>query len=368
MISPQQRIDALLRQLVDGGAELGLQVAVYHRGRPVVDAAAGAMSSAPDARPVTGDTLFPVFSTGKGIVATAAHLLVERGHASYDTPVAAVWPEFAAEGKGGITLRHLLDHTAGLSAVPAEVGHEESLDWVNACSALAAARPASAPGARLAYHAITYGWLVGEFIRRVDGRPFARFVREEIAGPLGLTADLFFSLPESEAHRVATLERPAPSFPAPPAPPTPDPAIPLWRGPLEHWMNQPEVRRACMPGSTGIMNARAIARHYAALLPGGLDGIALLPPARIRQATTPPLPRPEAPPGSHTFALGYMLGGPGTAIGPEPIAFGHGGYGGSQGYANPLRHFSVGITKNRFRDGDTTPDRILSVLTDCFAP
>lgn len=362
----QSRIESLLHELVADGSELGIQVAVYHRGRLVVDASDGVMSPAPDARPVTGDTLFPIFSTGKGITATAAHLVVERGLAAYDTPVAAVWPEFAAHGKGNITLRHLLDHTAGLSAVPAEIGHEESLDWDKVCAALAAAAPSSAPGEKLRYHAMTYGWLIGEFIRRVDGRPFDRFVREEIAAPLGITDALYFGLPESEVPRVVTLER-IPS-PAPVAPPPPDPAIPLWRGPLEEWMNQPEVRRACIPGSNGIANARAVARHYAALLPGGVDGVELLPPARIHAATTLQLPRPEPQEGfPFLFGLGYMQGSPTIGIGPETSAFGHGGYGGSHGYANPARHFAVGITKNRFRDGDVTPARILSTRIDCLA-
>lgn len=367
MNSLQARIETLLCPLVADGTELGLQVAVYHRGRLVVDVALGALSGAPDAPPVTGETLFPVFSTGKGITATSAHLLVERGLVAYDTPVAGIWPEFAAQGKGGITLRHLLDHTAGLSAVPAGLGHEDSLDWEKVCAALAAARPATAPGTHLAYHAMTFGWLVGECIRRVDGRPFPRFVREEIAVPLGIAQGMYFGLPDSESPRVATLDR-LPS-PAPAAPPAPNPAIPLWRGPLEAWMNRPDVRRACNPGSNGIMSARAIARHYAALLPGGVDGVGLLPPTRICEATTLQVPRPAIPPGTvFLFGLGYMRGGPGIDIGPEESAFGHGGYGGSQGYANPARGFAVGITKNRFRDGDTTPARILAVLVDTFAP
>jgi CubicO group peptidase (beta-lactamase class C family) len=365
MNSPQSRIESLLAELVADGSELGIQVAVYHRSRLVVDASAGVMSPAPGAPPVTAETLFPIFSTGKGIVATAAHLIVERGLATYDTPVASVWPEFAAHGKGNITLRHLLDHTAGLSAVPADIGHEASLDWDKVCTALAAARPVSDPGEKLAYHAMTYGWLLGEFIRRVDSRPFAQFVREEIAAPLGVTDALYFGLPDSEVSRVVTLERIPP--PAPVSPPPPDPAIPRWRGPLEEWMNQPDVRRACIPGSNGIMTARAVARHYAALLPGGVDGVELLPPARIALATTLQLPRPEPQEGfPFLFSLGYMQGSPTIGIGPETSAFGHGGYGGSHGYANPDRSFAVGITKNRFRDGDVTPNRILAILTDYF--
>lgn len=365
MSSPQARLESLLRPLVADGTELGLQVAVYHRGRLVVDLALGSVSSAPAAPAVTADTLFPVFSTGKGVTATAAHLLVERGRAAYTTPVAEVWPEFAAHGKSGITLRHLLDHTAGLSALPPELTHADSLHWDKACAALAAARPATAPGATMAYHAITYGWLVGEFIRRVDGRPFARFVRDEISTPLGIADGIRFGLPDSETARVATLERIPPAAPAAPTPP--DPAIPPWLGPLDQWMNRPEVRRACIPGANGIMHARAIARHYAALLPGGVDGVELLPPARIHAATTLQLPRPALPPDARfLFGLGYMIGGPVIDIGPEESAFGHGGHGGSQGYANPARGFAVGITKNRFRDGDTTPARILSTLVECF--
>lgn len=363
MDSAQSRVESLLRQLVADDVELGLQVAVYHRGRLAIDVAVGARSSAPDALPVDADTLFPVFSTGKGIAATAVHILVERGLIAYDTPVAEVWPAFAARGKSGIKLRHLLDHTAGLSAVPPPIGFDEALDWDKSCAALAAACPATSPGSHMAYHAMTYGWLVGEVIRRVDGRPFARFVREEISGPLGIGDGLWFGIPDSAAPRVATLER----LPSASPPPPPNPAIPTWRGPLHDWMNIPQVRRACIPGTSGIMNARAIARHYAALLPGGVDGVELLPPSRIHTATRLQLPRPEIAPGSpFVFSLGYIQGGPAIDIGPETNAFGHGGYGGSQGYANPARHFAVGITKNRFRDGDTTPARILSTLVELF--
>src|ERR1043165_1982412 len=124
----QDKVLHILRQSVEEDKERGVQVAIYHKGRLVVDAWAGTLDATSD-RPVNGDSLFPVFSCTKGIAATLAHLLVERERVSYDTPIAEVWPEFAAHGKEAVTLRHALNHTAGVPLMPVGIGHAELCDW-----------------------------------------------------------------------------------------------------------------------------------------------------------------------------------------------------------------------------------------------
>jgi CubicO group peptidase (beta-lactamase class C family) len=337
----QDKLQALLDRFVERGKEHGVQVAVYHDGRLVVDAAAGGMTARGEEPVVEKSTLFPVFSTTKGVAATLAHLVVERGLIGYDTPIAKVWPEFAAHGKGGVTFGHALDHTAGVPILPAGLDHERLGDWEAMCAAVADAKPIASPGARKEYHPISYSWTVGEVIRRVDGRPFPQILREEIANPLGVADEMFCGLPDAEQARVATLAM-EPAEPPPGPDPQPAPAFmqPLWR-----WMNRADARRACVPGANGVMSARAVARHYAALLPGGIDGVELLPPARVRLATAP---RPTGSPddGSAQQALGYGLGG------FTPACFGHGGYGGSQGWADPENRLAFGFTRNFFSPHD----------------
>jgi CubicO group peptidase (beta-lactamase class C family) len=144
--SPSDRIRTLLDHLVAAGDERGIQVAAYVNGTLVVDAAAGMTSADPrTALAVDRDTLFPVFSTTKGIAATALHLLAERGRVDYDTPLADLWPEFAAHGKQTLTVRHALSHTAGHSAMPAGIGHAELCDWQAMCAAIARQAPDSPP-------------------------------------------------------------------------------------------------------------------------------------------------------------------------------------------------------------------------------
>ena len=346
----QTAVQKLFDELIATGRERGLQVAVYLHGRLVVDAAAGVADPADGTR-VTGATLFPTFSTTKGITATVVHRLAERGLLEYDAPVARYWPEFAQAGKAGVTLRQTLNHSAGLAYLPGDIAPAKLRDWDSMCAWLAAQAPAWPPGTKVDYHAITYGWLIGEVCRRVTGQPFNELWESEICRPLGLT-DLFCGLPAKFAGRIAVLEEPG--MPAP-EPVTSAPlAVPNTLRPLGSWMNQPAVQRDCLPGSAGIMTARAIARHYAALLPNGVDGVELLSPARVRLATVPQVTTTGAPTGRF---LGYMPY-------DSPETFGHGGYGGSIGFAEPQRHLAVGFARNRLSEGtgDDTGARLLQIL------
>jgi len=338
----QTKIQTLLDRLTGDGSQRGLQVAVYREGELLVDAWSG-VSDHRTGEPVSGDTLFPVFSVTKGIAATLAHQAVERGLLSYDQPLATVWPEFAAHGKERITLRHALNHSAGLPHLPLGIGFADLADWDRMSAAVARLVPVSPPGSRVEYHAITYGSLVGEAVRRVDGRSFPQLLREDIAGPLGLES-LYMGIPAAVESRVAFLEEYDLAAPSDDSLPS---SVPAWLGPLHTFMNRSEMRRACLPASSGIMNARAIAKHYAALLPGGVEGIALLPLARVREATAPSGLQ-NAQGEESAFALGYQRMSGFAAPGSASVPFGHGGYGGSIGFADVERKLGVGLTRNFF--------------------
>ena len=335
----QQKIQSLLNQMVEQNRETGVQAAAYFRGELVVDAAAGVADAAAQT-PVTGATLFPVFSATKGVLATIVHRLAARGLLDYDAPIATYWPQFGARGKTDITLRHALTHTAGLPHRPPGVGLSEEGNWELMCRTLADSAPISAPGARTEYHAITFGWIVGETACRAAGRSFAELWRDEICLPLGVENEMFCGLPAALDGDVAALED---STPAPEQSDGPQ-AIPAWLYPLGLWMNQPAARRASIPASNGIMSARALARHYAALLPGGVEGLELLPPARVEIACQRAV---TADGESSGFGLGYAQG-----MFDAPRTFGHFGYGGSFGLADRNSGWALGFARNRFSDHD----------------
>jgi len=346
----QDTIQNLLNTAVAEGRETGAQVAVYVNGKLVVDAWAG-VADVRSGAPVDAETLFPVFSTTKGLEATVIHMLAERRQLEYDTPIAHYWPEFAANGKEAITVRHALSHQSGIPYMPVGIDHKELCDWDTMCRLVAQLKPAWPAGHKTFYHPVTYGWILGEVARRVDGRHFQPFVDEEICEPLGIST-MFAGIPARLESRVAHLEEfwdPAPPTATPPPPPNPaEQGVPVFMNPLADWMNRSDARRACIPASNGIMNARAIARHYAALLPGGVDGIELLCPERLQLATQLQIPGEGFVEGTTPRkGLGYGLGDGGSVTG-----FGHGGYGGSAGYGNSPYRLAVGVTRNRFSNHD----------------
>ncbi|MES2463027.1 MAG: serine hydrolase domain-containing protein, partial [Armatimonadota bacterium] len=353
----QDRIQRLIDRLVAEGKERGLQVAAYVDGRLAVNAWAG-IADASSGRPVDERTLFPVFSATKGVAATVIHGLVERGLLAYDEPIATVWPEFASHGKERITLRQALNHSAGLPQMPRPLTYEELHDWDTMCARIANLAPLWPPGTRIEYHAITYGWLVGEAAQRVTGRSFGQLVTDEIARPLGVTEEMFVGIPDDVETRVATLEEPGAVTPPDDGLPQ---SIPVWMGTLHDWMNRADARRACLPASNGIMSALALARHYAALLPGGIDGIELLPPDRVRLATAPQKPdQPENDEYPRNRALGYGVSLDESR--PDRVkTFGHGGYGGCNAFAEPDRRFAVAINKNLLNQHDSASEIVQEI-------
>ncbi len=355
--SLQNDVQRLFDHLVADDRERGLQAAVFFQGQLVVHAWAG-LADPVRGVAVTGETLFPVFSCGKGVVATLIHRLVERGLLSYDQPIADVWPEFAAAGKAGLTLRHALDHSAGLQFMPAGMGYAELCDWNAMCSAIARMAPAWRPGSQREYHAITFGWILGEAACRATGLTFEQLLQKEIRAPLGLR-NLFMGIPGEAEPRVAELEEvgPAEIFPEVDCPQS----LPNSVQPLYQFMNRSDVRRACLPASNGIMTAHDLARHYAALCHGGVDGVELLPPARVEQALEPggsSVPTSMAP-----LGLGYGLGAEGSVMGSRKTCFGHAGHGASLGFADLDYGLALAFTRNRLRDPAGTDT--VRLLADC---
>lgn len=359
MRDPQGAVQAVLDALVRADLERGVQVAAYLDGDLVVDAWAG-LAGPTAGQPVDGQTLFTAFSATKGITATAIHLLVGRGQLAYDDPVANYWPEFAAHGKARITVRHVLTHTAGIPQTPRD---PPLSDWAGQCRAIAGLAPLWEAGTLTGYHALTFGFILGELARRIDGRAIAQIVRDDIALPLGVTS-LYLGIPAAAERRVATLENDASIQRVVPALADSLQARAFWP-PLPEWAplyNRPAVRRAVIPAAGGIMTARALARHYATLMGSGVAGVRLLSAARVQDATTlqageedvvlnERLPR----------GLGYALGRPLSTMGGRVSAFGHRGFGGSIGFADPEYGLAFALLKNRLAfsaPGESTAERV----------
>lgn len=355
MTDVQDTVQRILDRAVADNRESGVQVCAYHHGRLIVDAWA-----APRSRRFDGDALVPVFSTGKGIAATAIHRLVERGVLDYDAPIARWWPEFAAAGKAGVTLRMAMDHSAGLAQLHEDGRIEDLCDWGGMCWRIAAAAPVHEPGQRKHYHAITMGWILGETARRADGRGFARIVAEECFAPIGV-ADWRFGIADADLPRVVCAETAPAARPGTPpsqpstAPPVSDPvaerAIPWWVRPLEDFINRDDIRRACIPASNGFASARTMARHYAALLGAGVDGVRLVSERTVEAASIQ-----SAIPGR--WGLGYGLSGPESAPG---AVIGHGGYGGSTAFADRRYGLAVGATRARMGAGSVLGEAIQAI-------
>ncbi|WP_369634245.1 serine hydrolase domain-containing protein, partial [Nocardia sp. JMUB6875] len=269
-------IQNLLDGLVNSGQETGIQVAAYVNGELAIDAYAGVADTA-TGWAVDGDTLFPSFSTGKGIAGLVVATLVERGVLDYAAPVAKYWPEFGVRGKESVTVGQVLTHSAGLPYLPAEITVEQFTDVAGVTSWLAEQRPEWEPGTATGYHGWTYGHLVAEIVYRATGRPIDA-VLDEITAPLGISGDLYFAVPEDV--RVATLYDGNWSAVLNHMPPAFHRVAPPAVAPVADFANRPEIRRLAVPASATV-TARGAARLYAAALSGEL-----LTPDTLRAATT----------------------------------------------------------------------------------
>jgi CubicO group peptidase (beta-lactamase class C family) len=345
--------------------ELGAAFAAVRDGEPVVDLWGG-LADRESGRPWREDTLVLVYSGTKGLVAACMLMLIERGQLELDAPVAEYWPEFAQAGKAHVRVRDVVAHTARLPFLETSVTWQEATDSVRMAELLAAQRQSDDPRAAYSYHPLTYGWLCGELVRRVDGRTVGRFFAEEIAGPLEL--DLWIGLPEEQEPRVATLE-PAPGYGIPPGDPDDPYMQKLWgvlrKGPLA---GMPENERAWhaaeIPGANAIGDARSIARFYASLE-------RVLRPETLALGTRPISTRLDIARGCViSFGVGFGLQTPQRELGPPLDAFGHGGAGGSRHGCWPTQRIGFSYAMNRL-DADahalTRGSALLGALHRCVA-
>lgn len=339
--------EAMQANFADHG-EVGAAVALTLEGSTVVDLWAGWADSA-RTRPWEKDTNVNVFSVGKPMVALCLLMLVERGVVGLDDPVAAGWPEFAASGKDAVTVRMILAHRAGLPAIRRALPPDAMYGWREMTSALASEAPWWEPGSMHGYHVNTFGFLVGEIVRRACGIPVGRFFEREIAAPL--KADFRFGVPVADHGRIAEFMFPKMPALDPSAPPTMAGNAYLNPAGLsgDETVNTAAWRSAEMPSSNGHATARAVASIYSALAGGGrADGVRLLAPSTIALATSEAssgrdavLERPSR------FGLGFQLTQPERPLGPNHGSFGHFGAGGSLGLADPEAGLAFAYTPNQ---------------------
>jgi len=360
-----ERVREIFRKGFARDAELGASVCFTLDGEPVVDLWGGHTDRG-RTREWQRDTLVNVYSTTKGMTAICVHRLIEQGSLGLDEPVAAYWPEFAAAGKQALPVRYLLSHQAGLPAVRKPLPRHALYDWELMTTALAEETPWWQPGSQHGYHAISFGYLLGELVRRVSGQSLGSYFRRHVAEPLG--ADFHIGLAPEHDARTSDLSGSL----APPA----SGAGPKIEGPIGDFLrdmtdpttmtgaafnnpmlapgtvNSRQWRAAEIPAANGHGTARALARIYGALAGGGeLDGVRILENETIEAAIEEQVFGPDVILGGlpMRFGLGFMLRQDMAPLGPNPRAFGHAGAGGSLGFADPDAHVGVGFTMNRMQ-------------------
>ncbi|MBP1685239.1 MAG: class beta-lactamase-related serine hydrolase [Deltaproteobacteria bacterium] len=358
-----QRVREAFTENFASRGELGAAVAVIVDGRTVVDLWGGVVDRG-TRQPWTSATLALIFSCTKAATALCAHILAARRRLDLDAPVAAYWPEFAAAGKERLPVRMLLNHQAGLPAVDEVLPADALFDWTRVTAALAAQAPHWHPGSAHGYHAMTFGWLVGEVVRRVSGQSVGAFFREHVAGPLGL--DFWIGLPAAFEPRVATLRMP-------PLQPKPSPLLLAMRDRTSlvakaflnppglttpGRMNSRAVHAAELPAANGMATARGLAGLYAPLACGGRwKGVELVDTEALRAMSTVESDGPDSILLLPTrFSAGFMKtidNRPADSVimGPNPAAFGHGGAGGSIGMADPVARVAIGYVMNQLGPG-----------------
>jgi CubicO group peptidase (beta-lactamase class C family) len=339
--------DMLAGQLASGEHH-GVAFSVYFRGELVVDVWGGKRRSDNGEVDWQRDTMSICWSTTKGIAATALHMAMERAGVDVDAPVASVWPEFGQKGKDAITVRHVLSHEAGIPQIRDQIDDPRELgDWDHMVSIMEGLEPLWEPGTANGYHAFTFGFLVGETLRRIDGRDVPTFLRDELAGPLELDG-LFIGTPASQHHRIAPVVRPeAPTLAGGKDPEaTYEEMIPkhtiLWksfgpRGNLFEYLDSPEGRSSCIPDVAGVFTARSLAKVYAAWERGGeIGGVRVLAPTTTERALEVQNDRPDLVLGIvPRWRMGFMSAGAVPVLGPNPNGYGHVGLGGTYAGVDP---------------------------------
>lgn len=350
--------------------ETGASVCLYADGEQVVNLWGGCANHKTN-EPWREDSAIVVFSTTKGAAAICIAMLAQAGKLDYDEPVATYWPEFAAQGKAEITVGQMMSHQAGLSYAEPPLDLQSILQVTPIVEALAAQAPIWELGSTHGYHALTYGWLAGELVQRIDGRSLGTFFAEEVAGPLNL--DFWIGLPEDQEWRVARL-RGAPR-------PTGE-ALQLMmkiagpgsaggralfmdgaflpKGGVDPF-NTREVRASEIPAANGVTNAASLARMYAATI-GEIDGVRLLDDATVDAARAERVFGPDHSLVLPTrFGYGFMLHCDEITL-TQDGAFGHYGAGGSLGFADPEAGIAFGYVMNQMGGGIASDPRAVALL------
>ncbi len=337
------------------GADVGASCCITVEGETVVDLWGGYADEA-RTRPWEKDTIVNVYSTTKTMMALTALLLADRGELDFDAPVARYWPEFAANGKAGVKVSHLMSHSAGLSGWKEPITEQDLYDWDKACALLAAQAPFWEPGTASGYHGMTQGFLVGEVVRRITGRTIGTVFRQEIAEPLG--ADFFIGLPASEDSRVADLIPPPPGTAMGDAPGQSELQANMALNPkLEVSVTRSRAwRGAELPAAGGTGNARAVAEIHAILANGGVaKGKRFMSEAGCRKALELQVAGTDLVLGMPArFGLGFGLAG-GMMPLPNANSMFWGGYGGSLAIIDMDTRTSFGYAMNKMA-GTTTGD------------
>ena len=349
--------------------DVGAAFALYKDGVKVVDLWGG-VADEESGRPWEEDTLQLVYSTTKGVTAAAAHLLAQRGELDFDAPVAEYWPEFKANGKENIPVRWLLSHRAGLPVLDEPLTAEQIYAWDPIVDALAAKKPEWEPGTTHGYHAVTYGNLVGEVVKRISGKSIGQFVADEVVGPLG--AEFYIGLPEEHESRMATMitaslgvtEEQRDTFKNFDISTLPEEVRPIVQAFLDPTSmssralsgisstpmdpNSRAMHAAEMPAANGICTARGLARFYAGLV-SVVDGVRLLNDDTIANATVEQSNGTDAVLMIPTrFGLGYFLPSSYSELMGDK-SFGHSGAGGSLGLADPETKIGFGYVMNKMQ-------------------
>lgn len=336
--------DAFAANFADG-LELGARFAFSVEGEIVVDLWAGHADRKGEVA-FDADTLTMVFSTTKAVAATMIARLVQAGKLRYDQPVAELWPEFAAHGKGAITVEQVLSHQAGLPGFVEQIDPTLWYDPPVIAAMLAAKAPMWTPGSASGYHALTVGYLVGEIYRRADGRSLGTALRQDITGPAGL--DLWIGLPEAHHGRVADLKPPSalPQF-GEATDPKRAAFLSTWAGPSGR--RGSEWREIEVPSANGHATAEALARFFGALATDGKIGdVEVLSPDMVIEAGRERIRGQDLVlPYEMSWGAGYMRNEPNFFYGPTATTIGHSGWGGSCAFADTERRVAGAYVMNK---------------------
>ena len=341
-----EKVKSLFNEQIEQGLHPGAAMAVYRHGKPVLDIYGG-MADVESGKPVTEDTLFVIFSSTKPLAAFCWHILWERGQLEMGDWIGDRWPAFREGGKEDVTVKQILTHTGGFPETPPELTPDKLADWDACVAAVAKAPLRFRPGEAIAYHSLNFGWVVGEIVRRVDGRTISQFLREEVTEPLGMN-DFFLGLPPSEEGRVAKLYV------------TENIEAPEVVG----IFNQPAIHQAVIPAANGISTARDLARFYAMLgMAGELDGVEVMRSGVIRYVAAVQEEGVDVLSDNEVkLGLGFAVDDPrmGTqrSSGRYNHSIGHSGFGSSIGWVDLEERLAVAIITNGVRGEESNEERL----------